>query len=153
MSEPNFQQDIIYLIKHLSKLLQLDFDERLSRFGLTSAQGRVLFFIYKNEKIDKKEVHQNDIEKAFSLAKSTVNGYISRLIKNGFITKKNIHPYASLEITEDGINVISEIKKGRIETTNKLFSGYSEEEKEIVIKHLQILVSNLEGGNSYVAED
>lgn len=147
MSNWNCREDIIYLTKHLGKLLDADFDRRVSEIGLTAAQARVLFFINKKCRFENIEVHQNDIEKEYCLAKSTVNGLISRLLKTGYIIKKNKHPYAILEITQDGIDAIERVKQGRIEVINKLFTGYTDEERLDVLKQLNKLIENLEGGN------
>lgn len=143
------RNDIIYLIRHLSKLLKADFDERVAKLGLTGEQARILFFIYRNTK-DGLVTHQNDIEKHFSLAKSTVNGFVTRLVKNGFLLKRNVHPYAELEITQLGIDAITNIDQGRIETINKLFNGYDDKEIKNTIKRLNVLIDNLEGGNKDV---
>lgn len=147
MENFNCREDIIYLIRHLSKLLQADFDRRVSEIGLTGAQARMLFFIIRNTKEKGLEVHQNDIEKEFALAKSTVNGLVSRLLKTGYIIKRNVNRYAVLEPTEEGINAADKIKKGRVETIDKLFSGYTEEEKKQTLERLNILIENLEGGD------
>ena len=145
MGNFNFKEDIICLIRHLGKLLQADFDNRVAEIGLTGAQARVLFFIIR--KTDEgEEIHQNDIEKEFSLAKSTVNGLVSRLLKTGYIIKKNVRKYSVLTPTTEGIAAVDKIRQGRIETVNKLFSGYSEEEKAETLKKLNILIENLERG-------
>lgn len=147
MEKWNCREDIIYLTKHLAKLLDADFDKRVSEIGLTAAQARCLFFINRMNRFEHLEVHQNDIEREFCLAKSTVNGLISRLLKTGYIIKKNIHPYAILEITDEGIAAIEKVKQGRIGVINKLFSGYTEEERQITLEKLNKLIDNLEGGN------
>lgn len=147
VEKSNCREDIIYLIRHLSKLLQTDFDRRVSEIGLTGAQARMLFFIIRNKKEKGLEVHQNDIEKEFALAKSTVNGLVSRLLKTGYIIKRNVNRYALLEPTEEGIKAADKIKKGRVETVDKLFSGYTEEEKKQTLERLNILIENLEGGD------
>ena len=153
MSNWNCREDIIYLAKHLAKLLDADFDKRVSEIGLTAAQARVLFFINRKNRFENTEVHQNDIEREFCLAKSTVNGLISRLLKTKYILKRNVHPYAVLEITQDGIDAIDKIKQGRIEVINKLFAGYTEEERMITLEKFNKLIDNLEGGNNNVAKD
>ena len=147
MEKWNCREDIIYLAKHLGKLLDADFDRRVSEIGLTAAQARCLFFINRKNRFDHLEVHQNDIEREFCLAKSTVNGLISRLLKTGYIIKKNVHPYAVLEITDEGIAAIEKVKQGRIAVINKLFTGYSEDERQNALKQLNKLIDNLEGGN------
>ena len=149
MEKIDLRKDIIYLVRHLSKLLKADFDERVSKLGLTGEQARILFFIYRNTN-EGIVVHQNDIERQFSLAKSTVNGFVTRLVKNQFLFKRNVHPYAELEITQLGVDAITNIDDGRIETINKLFKGYSEEERNKIIKELNALIDNLEGGNKDV---
>ena len=149
MEKIDLRKDIIYLVRHLSKLLKADFDERVSKLGLTGEQARILFFIYRNTN-EGVVVHQNDIERQFSLAKSTVNGFVTRLVKNQFLIKRNVHPYAELEITQLGVDAITNIDDGRIETINKLFKGYSEEERNKIIKELNALIDNLEGGNKDV---
>ena len=146
MEKFDCRNDIIYLVRHLSKLLKADFDERVAKLGLTGEQARILFFIYRNKK-EGLTVHQNDIERQFSLAKSTVNGFVTRLVKNKFIIKNNVHTYAELEITQLGIDAITNIDNGRIETINKLFTGYDEEARKDAIKQLNVLIDNLEGGN------
>ena len=147
MEKWNCREDIIYLTKHLAKLLDADFDKRVSEIGLTAAQARCLFFINRMNRFEHLEVHQNDIEREFCLAKSTVNGLISRLLKTGYIIKKNIHPYAVLEITDEGVAAIEKVKQGRIDVINKLFSGYTDEERQITLEKLNKLIDNLEGGN------
>lgn len=147
MEKWNCREDIIYLTKHLAKLLDADFDKRVSEIGLTAAQARCLFFINRMNRFEHLEVHQNDIEREFCLAKSTVNGLISRLLKTGYIIKKNVHPYAVLEITDEGVAAIEKVKQGRIDVINKLFSGYTDEERQITLEKLNKLIDNLEGGN------
>ena len=153
MEKWNCREDIIYLTKHLAKLLDADFDKRVSEIGLTAAQARVLFYINRMNHFEQEEVHQNNIEKEFCLAKSTVNGLISRLLKTGYIVKKNVHPYSVLEITQEGVDAIGKIKQGRIDVINKLFSGYTEEERKITLEKFNKLIDNLEGGDEDVAKD
>ena len=92
-------------------------------------------------------MHQNDIEKDLCLAKSTVNGLVSRLLKTGYILKKNVHPYSILDITDDGIAAIEKIKAGRQATIDTLFAGYTDEERILTLEKVNKLIENLEGGN------
>ena len=148
MENFNCKNDIIYLIRHLSKLLQADFEDRVAQVGLSASQARTLFFINRC-RLDGQEVHQKDIETHFSLAKSTVNGLVSRLERNGFIVKSNSKNYSILTMTELGIQTIEKIKQGRVDTVNKLFSGYSQEEQKRVIENLNNMINSFEGGNKH----
>ncbi len=145
MEDFNCKNDIIYLIRHLSKLLQFDFEERVAQVGLTASQARTLFFINRC-RLANQEVHQKDIEVHFSLAKSTVNGLVSRLERNGFIVKKNLKNYSVLTMTESGIQTIEKIRQGRVDTVNKLFSCYSQEEQQRVLKNLNKMIDSFKGG-------
>ena len=153
MNKWDCRKDIMYLIRHLAKLLDADFDRRVAEIGLTGSQTRVLFYINRKTQIEHLEVHQNDIEREFRLAKSTVNGLVSRLLKTGYIIKRNVHPYAVIEMSETGINALSKLRDGRIETVNKLFKGYTPEEQERVLEKLNMLIQNLEGGSEDVSKD
>lgn len=153
MSQIDFRNDIIYLIRHLNKLLQNDFDERIAKFDLTGQQARILFYINKKTVIDGQEMHQNDLEQGLKLAKSTVNGLITRLEKKGFIAKTIVRPYSIINITDKGKAVIDELKEGRAKTVDRLFKGLTEEEKERTIKQINKVLMNFEGGNDNVAKN
>ena len=61
MKNFNCREDIIYLVRHLAKLLDADFEKRVSAVGLTSSQARVLFYINLKSHLEGNELHQNDI--------------------------------------------------------------------------------------------
>ena len=132
--------DLLFLIKVLDKKVCEDFDNRLSKFGLTGQQGRILFFInYKKETAN--SVLQCDIEKRYNLSKSTVSGLVQRLIKNEFVirTKKGLEP------TEKALKVISALKEGREQTLNRLTQGFDENEKKQLIEGFKQLIENMGG--------
>ena len=141
------RNDIIFLIKYLSKLLDKDLDARLSEFDLTGQQGRILFYIAKRTHIDNIEVHQNDIENEFHLSKSTVSGIVKRMEKKGVISIEKQHPYAVLKPTEEGECIIHRLKERRTEAVDKLVTGLDKEKQEILIEELNKLIENMEGGN------
>lgn len=149
MDNFNCKEDVIYLIRHLGKLLQNDFEYRVTQVGLTAAQARTMFFINWC-RLENTVVHQKDIEQHFSLAKSTVNGLVQRLLKTGMIVKNKDHPYPAIEITQLGIDTIEKLREGRVKTINKLFEGYTEEERKTTIEKLNLLIENLEGGDKDV---
>ena len=148
-----FEDDIIILIKLVNKELKADFDQRLNEYGLTSQQGRLLFFINGKVNFDNDEVHQNDIEKKFHLSKSTVSGLVTRLIKTGYIEKEIKPPYCNLKPTEKGEAIVDEIIKKRKCTLNKLLKGFNKEEKDYVMTILKKLLFNMKGENENVAKD
>lgn len=137
------KDNLFYLIRYLKKLIDKDFDARLSEHGLTGQQGRILFFIYHHDK----EVHQNDIENEFHLSKSTVSGLVKRMEKKGFIDIKKQHPYAVISVSNLGHDVINHLATKRIDAIEQLTSGLNEEDKQKVCEYLVKLIKNMEGGN------
>ncbi len=140
------EKSLMYLIRHLQKLIDADFDKRLAEYGLTCQQGRILFFVARCHK----EVHQNDIENEFHLSKSTVSGIVRRMEKKKLITIKKQHPYAIIEPGIEGKNVISHLAVHRQEAIDKLLQNIDKEKQEELLTTLNQLIKNMEGGDSNV---
>ena len=143
MENRPLELDIIYYIKSLNRLLTKDFDKRLSEFNLTSQQGRILFYIFRNNLINK-EVHQVDIEKQFHLSKSTVSGLVKRMEKNGLINRIQSHPYYSLTLTDKSRGIIDNIHNNRIKIVDKLSQGLTQEQQKEITNALEIMIKNME---------
>ena len=141
------RNDIIFLVKYLGKLIDKDFDARLSEYDLTGQQGRILFYINKKTNCDKQEVHQNDIENEYHLSKSTVSGIVKRMEKKGIISIEKQHPYAVLKPTEEGERIIHNLHERRTDSVNRLINGLSKEEQDDLCIELNKLIENMEGGN------
>ena len=130
-------------IKHLSKCLKRDFDERLESYGLTGHQGRILFCINKCYE-DKRDVHQSDIEECFHLSKSSVSEMVSRMVSNDLIKRDGTRQCYSLIPTEKGKSIVNEIHESRKEVVEKLFNGFNEQDISNITKYIQIMISNIE---------
>lgn len=138
------KDNIIYLVIYLRKLIDKDFDARLSEYGLTGQQGRILFFIFNNDK----EVHQNDIENEFHLSKSTVSGLVKRMEKKGVITISKQHPYAVIKVSDKGKDILIHLKERRKEAVETLQRGLNPSDKDTICDLLVKLITNMEGGNA-----
>ncbi len=137
------EEDILFLVKKLNKELVTDFDRRLNEYGLTSQQGRTLFFINGKVNCEKTEVNQKDLEQRFELSKSTVSGLVKRMEKNGLIIIKRNQNKCSLIPTEKSEQIINSMQESRRKIIDKLFQGFSPEEKERIIKNIQKLIENI----------
>jgi len=136
------EDQILHLLRILNTELRSEFDKKLQSFGLTGQQGRIMFYMNYREEKDE-IVHQNDIEKTFSLSKSTVSGLVSRLENKGFITKKAVPPYVDLKLTSKGKNLVETFKNGRSEVRKKLFKDISKEDRASLLNIVEKLVSNI----------
>ena len=142
----NRKNDIIFLVKYLSKLIDKDFDNRLSEYDLTGQQGRILFFVACKTDIEHLEVHQNDIENEYHLSKSTVSGIVKRMNKKNLISIEKQHPYAILRPTDEGRKIIHQLRENRNIAVKRLLKGLDNEQREILNKDLNKLIENMEGG-------
>lgn len=136
------KNDIIYLTIYLKKLIDRDFDNRLSEYGLTGQQGRIMFFVSRHE-----GVHQNDIENEFHLSKSTVSGLVKRMQKKEIINIEKQHPYAVITISDKGKDIIKHLREKREESIKHLTGGLDENNKQELCRYLIKLIENIEGGN------
>ena len=143
----NRKDDIIFLVKYLSKLIDKDFDKRLSEFGLTIQQGRILFFVFHKNDLEKIEVHQNDIENEFHLSKSTVSGLVKRMEKKNIISVEKQHPYAILRPTDEGRKIIKQLADKRHVSVECLLNGLDNQERKQLNEDLCRLIENMEGGD------
>ena len=139
------KNDTIFLIKYLNKLVDTDFDHRLMDYGLTSQQGRILFFVHRRCCKDDVEIHQNDIEQEFHLSKSTVSGLVKRMEKKGIITIEKQHPYAIIKPAQAGLDIIMHLRERRKEAVEKLLKDLNEEQQKELITLLNKLIENMEG--------
>lgn len=144
MEEIKFDQDVLFLIRKLNKDLGIDFDKRLNEYGLTSQQGRALFFINKRVNFDHVDVYQVDLENRFELSKSTVSGLVKRMEKNGLINIVKDKNRSSLIPTEKSLQIIDKMHERRISTIEKLFKGIEEDRRKEIIEGIKKLISNIE---------
>ena len=145
MMNENRKTEIIYLLKYLTKLIDSDFDKRLSEYGLTGQQGRILFFIHRRTKKDGCEIHQTDIENEFHLSKSTVSGLVKRMEKKEIIQIEKQHPYAIIKPARKGEEIIDQLISKKDEAVQKLIKDINQEEKEEILNLLIKMINNMEG--------
>ena len=142
------REELLLLIKFIDKEFKKDFESRLSEYGLTSQQGRLLFYISCNNKNGKK-VRQVDIENHYKLTKSTVHGLIDRMEKAGLVIKKKDGPNQYIEISEKTEGILMHVFAKRNECLDKMLTGVSDEEIETLHQLLSKIYNNRsKGGNS-----
>ena len=147
MEKPSKREEIVLLVRFIDKVFKADFQSRLSEYGLTSQQGRLLFYINWNNKNGRK-IRQVDIENHYQLTKSTVHGLIDRMEKAGLVTKVKEDKNQYIEISEKTKEILHDVFEKRTEVLDKMLDGVSEEEIETLHSLLCKIYENRDkGGN------
>ena len=118
MEQRSKKEELIPLFRIIDKEFKKDFERRLSQYGLTAQQGRLLFYINWSNKNGSK-VRQVDIEKNFQLTKSTVHGLINRMEKANLVIKNKEKNNQYIEISEDCKKILEDVFSQRMECLNK----------------------------------
>ena len=147
MEKLSKKEEIVFLIKFIDKELRADFQSRLSEYGLTSQQGRLLFYISCNNK-NGNRVRQVDIEKHFQLTKSTVHGLIDRMEKAGLVIKCKEGTNQYIEISEKTEGILMHVFDKRTESLEKLLKGISDEEVDVLHTLLNKIYANQNEGRN-----
>ena len=127
MEQSSKKEELIPLFRIIDKEFKKDFEKRLSQYGLTAQQGRLLFYI-NWQTCNKEKVRQVDIEKHFQLTKSTVHGLIDRMEKRNLVIKNKDKNNQFIEISDDCKKILEDVFSQRMECLNKMTNGLSVEE-------------------------
>ena len=145
MEQHNKKEELVPLIRIIDKEFKKDFERRLSEYGLTAQQGRLLFYINWNI-INGKNVRQVDIEKHFQLTKSTVHGLINRMEKANLVIKNKDKNNQYIEISEDCKKILEDVFSKRMDCLNKMLNGVTDEEIETLHTLLMKIYENRDKG-------
>ena len=145
MEQRSKKEELILLIRFIDKEFRKDFERRLSDYGLTAQQGRLLFYINWNI-MNGKKVRQVDIEKHFQLTKSTVHGLVNRMEKANLIIKNKDKSNQYIEISDDCKKILEDVFSRRLECLNKMMDGVSDEEVETLHTLLMKIYENRDKG-------
>lgn len=148
MEQKNKKEELVPLIRNIDKEFKKDFERRLSEYGLTAQQGRLLFYINWNS-MNNKQVRQVDIEKHFQLTKSTVHGLISRMEKANLVIKNKDKNNQYIIITDDCKKILKSVFDKRMECLDKMLNGVSNEEIETLHTLLMKIYENRDKGGNY----
>ena len=138
----NVKDDIFFLIKHLSKCIELSLDKESAKLGLTPQQGRLLGFLIRREKENVK-VRQIDIEERFQLSKSTVSGLVKRMESKNLIYKKKEKKDIFILPSDEGKEIMAIFIKKAEAIKQNMMSSLNEKERESTIENLNILLEAL----------
>lgn len=120
---------------------------------LTAMHGYLIRFLYQQQDTP---VYQRDIEKKFSIPRSTVTTILNRMEGNGMLVRKSVSEDARLKqivLTEKGISLHHSLEQEHEQFEQILTEGLSQEEQAQLQAMLKRMCQNLEnfehkGGHS-----
>lgn len=132
-----------FIFKQIHIAFEAHGNKNLKRYNLTKSQMDVLVYL---------EVHkdlvttQRDLEKGLRIKNPTVTGILNRLEEKNLISRKK-HPKDKrakiIEITEKGQNIMQAGYIHMMKMDESIVKGFSDEEKEELIKLLNKVLDNL----------
>ena len=123
--------------------MRVDFDNKLAETGLTTQQGRIVFFIHRSNNFCHKEVRQVDIEKEFGLSKSTVSGLIDRMENSAFVKRIPTGKSFTITLTEKSEKAIDFIHVNMSSYEKEILKDIPKEDIDKLIENVNKMLSNL----------
>ena len=128
--------------RSISKLLEMRVkEEGLDEIALM--HGWILRYLYEHQD---KEIYQKDIEKEFSINRSTTSEMLKLMCKKGMIEREEVEYDARLKkivLTESSRNHNRQIEENLKEMHQKLVKDLSKEEINTFIKIADKLINNI----------
>lgn len=109
----------------------------------TGMHGYLLRYLYENQERD---VFQRDIEKAFSISRSSVTVTLQLMEKNGLIRRESVAQDARLKrivLTQKAKDLHRQIEADILAFESNLARGISEEEQEVFLRVAKKMQENL----------
>ena len=111
---------------------------------VTLMHGWIMRYLYENRE---KEIYQKDIEKHFSIGRSTVTSIIQLMEKKGFIERQAVQSDARLKkvlLTEKGEKTHEMIEALIIQLNQNMMEGIEQEELQTFLEVLSKIRQNIE---------
>lgn len=144
------------LIHKMDKLLSRNLAAQVRAAGLdeiTIMHGWIIRYLYENRN---QEVYQKDLEKFFSIGRSTVTNIIQLMEKKGFVTRESVSSDARLKrvkLTEKGIESRKMIESLTSRLDKELIQGLTEEELNTFYTVMNKISGNLRKSQTAGEED
>lgn len=110
---------------------------------LTGMHGYLIGYLYENRDHD---VFQRDIEKQFSMSRSSVTATLQLMEKNSLITRESVVQDARLKrilLTQKALELHQQIQEDIMTFESQLTKGISEEEAAVFLQVVQKMRDNL----------
>ena len=127
---------------HMAKRMM---QRHMQRYGFTPVQAHAMAFLIR--KRDQEETTQQELERFLKIRPSTVNGVVTRLEEQGFITRapgRADARHRRILLTEKGLSLRQAFDQGIRESEETMLRGFSPQQREHLQKDLMHIIQNLE---------
>ncbi|MDR3728243.1 MAG: MarR family transcriptional regulator [Oscillospiraceae bacterium] len=127
---------------HMAKRMM---QRHMQRYGFTPVQAHAMAFLIRNQ--DQEETTQQELERFLKIRPSTVNGVVTRLEEQGFITRapgRADARHRRILLTEKGLSLRQAFDHGICEAEEAMLRGFSPQQREHLQKDLLHIIQNLE---------
>lgn len=137
--------EIGLLFNKISNKIKREIDKQTSTLGISSIQGRVILYIFKNSK--NKDIFQKDIEDEFELRGASVSSLIQNMEKNDLITRESVKMDQRLKkivLTDKAIKIHLSIRKIIDAIEADVFQVLDSQERADLISYLEKVLVYIE---------
>lgn len=134
-------------IRRLDHMISKEIEARVKEEGIdeiTLMNGWIMRYLYENRK---KDIFQKDIEKFFSIGRSTVTNIIQILEKKGYVRRESVEHDARLKkviLTEQGIESHEKIEAIIGCLNHRMIRGIEEEDLKVFQRVADQIRKNVE---------
>ena len=132
----------------INRAFRKEMDEKASDMGLTSVQLRVLGSVSRLEAAGETEIHQNDLEHIEHVTHPAMTKLLQRLEAKGFIQcvpSARDRRHKKITCTEKSRGIHNLILAQDAEVLSQLCAGFSQEEKETLLRLADKLLDRIDG--------
>jgi len=113
---------------------------------LTGMQGMIIGYIYVKSICEGHDIYQRDIEKRFSVRRSTATVILQALEKKGYLTKENVEHDARLKkiiLSQKAIDMQKSLDPIFYNAEQKAIEGIAQEDLEVLMTVLEKIRNNV----------
>lgn len=143
-------------IRKLDHMLSRNLTANVKESGIdemTIMHGWIIRYLYENRE---KEIFQKDIEKNFSVGRSTITNIIKLMEKRGYLCREAVEKDARLKkvlLTEKGIQAHETIEALIDRMNERTLDGISDEELRVFDQVVEKLKENIRRQQKEVTDD
>lgn len=134
--------DLVFLLEEVPRKLRKLFDASTVKFGLSRTQWRALGYIYRTPGLTQTELAQH-----LEMERASVGHVIDQLEKAAFVERRSAEGNRriwALHLLPKAIEILPSLRTAADRIYERVLTGISEEEADIVKDMLAIMSSNLE---------